>query len=585
MTTTIERLPHIAPTTPARSGRHFDPILTGLAPAAWGLTYIVTTELLPPDRPLFAATLRALPAGLVLAAMARHRPTGSWWWKAGVLGVLNIGAFFVLLFIAAYRLPGGVAATLGSIQPLIAAGLATLVLGERFRRTTALAGVLGITGVGLLVLRSGAALDTVGIAAGLAGAAAMATGVVLTKYWGRPVPLAAFTGWQLIAGGLLLAPIALAVEGPPPPLTGQNLIGFTWLATGGAAISYLLWFRGVARLPVAHVSLLGLISPVVATTAGLVVLGQTLTPAQLLGAALVLSAIWIGQRPTTAPPGRPTITPTTNNKGETVMKTQRHPHHAERTDTSSAPRSRLATARTAGILYMVIIVCGLFAEIGVRSRLIESGDPAATAQNIIDAPMLFRAGLAADIIMFLADVAIAVVLYQLLRPLSRTLAMLAAAFRMTQTAVIGLNLLNMLQAVRILDDVDYLGSFGTDQTDTLALLYLEAHKYGYILGLAFFGVSTIIIGYLALSSRMIPRPLALLLVLAGTGYLVDTFSFFLIPGYDGSASPIVLAPALIAEIWFALWLLTRGQRLDQLAQHVPTAPARARGGELIRATA
>jgi hypothetical protein len=264
------------------------------------------------------------------------------------------------------------------------------------------------------------------------------------------------------------------------------------------------------------------------------------------------------------------------------MTTQHHPDHAQRTDT--APRSRLATARTAGILYVIIIACGLFAEIGVRSRLIESGDPAATARNIIDSPMLFRAGLGADIVMFLADVAIAVVLYQVLRPLNRTLAMLAAAFRMTQTAVIGLNLLNMLQAVRVLDDADYLDSFGTDRTDALALLYLDAHRYGYILGLAFFGVSTIIIGYLALSSRQMPRPLGVLLVLAGTGYLVDTFSFFLIPGYDGSASPIVLAPALVAEVWFAVWLLTRGRRLDQLAEHGTTAPA-PRVRELIGATA
>ena len=107
-----------------------------------------------------------------------------------------------------------------------------------------------------------------------------------------------------------------------------------------------------------------------------------------------------------------------------------------------------ATARTAGVLYVIIIACGLFAEIGVRSRLIEAGDPAATARNIIDSPLLFRFGIAADIVMFIADVAIAIVLYQLLRPLGRTLSLLAAAFRITQTAIIGLNLLNMFQAAR-----------------------------------------------------------------------------------------------------------------------------------------
>lgn len=298
MTATIQRHDSIERTTATTTPGRLDPIITGLAPAAWGLTYIVTTDLLPPGRPLLAATLRALPAGLALAAITRRRPTGSWWWKAAVLGVLNIGAFFVLLFVAAYRLPGGVAATLGSIQPLVAAGLATAFLGERLRRSTVVAGMLGVVGVGLLVLRSGAAVDTVGVLAGLAGALSMASGVVLTKHWGRPVPLAAFTSWQLIAGGALLAPIALVVEGAPPSLTGQNLIGFTWLATGGAAASYLIWFRGVARLPVAQVSLLGLISPIVATVAGLLVLHQTLTPAQLLGAALILTAISVGQRAT-----------------------------------------------------------------------------------------------------------------------------------------------------------------------------------------------------------------------------------------------------------------------------------------------
>jgi hypothetical protein len=253
------------------------------------------------------------------------------------------------------------------------------------------------------------------------------------------------------------------------------------------------------------------------------------------------------------------------------MTTQTRTHHQDQA--SSTTRSALfSSARTAGVLYLIIIICGLFAEVGVRSQLIEPGDPAATAQNIIGSPMLFRAGLAADVVMFTADVALAIVLYQLFKPLNRTLSMLAAAFRITQTAVIGLNLLNMFQAVRIVDDADYLNVFADGQADALALLYLDAHKYGYLLGLAFFGASTLVIGYLALASRQMPRPLGVLLGLAGAGYLVDTFSFLLIPGYDGSASPIVLAPALIAEVWFALWLLTKGDRLEHLPRIESTPP-------------
>lgn len=271
-------------------------LTTALAPAAWGTTYLTTTELLPPGRPLLAGALRALPAGLALAAATKRRPVGNWWAKALVLGTLNIGGFFALLFVAAYRLPGGVAATLGAVQPLIAAGLAAIFLGERIRHNVVMAGVLGLVGVGLLVLRAGAQLDVGGVAAGLAGATSMATGVVLTKRWGRPVPLLTFTAWQLVAGGLVLLPLALAVEGLPPELTGTNLLGYVWLATAGTGVAYVLWFRGIDRLPVSQVSLLALLSPLVATTAGWLVADERLTSAQIAGAILVLVAMWLGQR-------------------------------------------------------------------------------------------------------------------------------------------------------------------------------------------------------------------------------------------------------------------------------------------------
>ncbi len=281
---------------PARAGLAVVAV-TALAPLAWGTTYVVTTELLPPGRPLLAGTLRALPAGLALVAVTRQRPVGAWWAKAAVLGTLNIGGFFALLFVAAYRLPGGVAATLGAVQPLIAAGLAAVLLRERLRPEVILAGLLGVLGVALLVLRAGAHLDGPGVLAGLAGAASMATGVVLTKRWRRPVPLLAFTAWQLVAGGLVLAPLALALEGLPPTLSRGSLAGYLWLGSVGTAVAYSLWFRGIERLPVARVSLLGLLSPVVATTAGWLVLDQTLTPVQAAGATLVLGALRLGQRP------------------------------------------------------------------------------------------------------------------------------------------------------------------------------------------------------------------------------------------------------------------------------------------------
>ena len=271
-------------------------LTTAAAPMLWGSTYLVTTELLPADRPLLTGTLRALPAGIALALVTRRRPAGVWWGRSLVLGTFNIGGFFALLFVAAYRLPGGVAATLGAIQPLIAAGLAVVVLGQPMRVRTSIAGALGVVGVSLLVLRGDAGLDPVGIVAGFAGATSMAAGVVLTKRWQPPVPLLAFTSWQLIAGGLVLAPIALVVEGPPPHLTTSNLLGYAWLASAGTALAYSLWFRGIARLPVARVSILGLLSPVVATLLGWVALDQALTAWQLLGASVVLFAVVLGQR-------------------------------------------------------------------------------------------------------------------------------------------------------------------------------------------------------------------------------------------------------------------------------------------------
>jgi probable blue pigment (indigoidine) exporter len=270
-------------------------LVTALTPMTWGTTYAVTTEFLPPGRPLLAGALRALPAGLLLLALTRRRPSGSWWWRSAVLGALNIGVFFALLFVAAYRLPGGMAAVLGAAQPLVVAGLTVLLLSERVSLRTVLAAVLGAGGVTLAVLTATARLDAVGLAAGLAGTASMAFGVVLTKRWGRPdASLLTTTGWQLTAGGLLLVPLALGVEGLPGAVTGVNVAGYAYLSLVGTLLAYTIWFWGLERLPAAQVSLLGLLSPLVATVIGWAALGQRLTAVQVLGMLIAFSAVLVG---------------------------------------------------------------------------------------------------------------------------------------------------------------------------------------------------------------------------------------------------------------------------------------------------
>ncbi|ALG07827.1 EamA family transporter [Kibdelosporangium phytohabitans] len=270
-------------------------LVTALAPMIWGTTYYVTTELLPPDRPLLAGLLRALPAGLLLVAVTRRLPAGDWWWRALVLGTLNIGAFFPLLFLAAYRLPGGVAATVGAIQPLIVVGLSAAVLNDRLTVRKALAGVAGVFGVALLVLRANAQLDALGVGAALAGAFVMGTGVVLSKRWVSSAPLLAITGWQLVAGGLLLLPVTLVFEGLPATVTGENLLGYAYLSIIGAAVAYALWFRGIRALTAVNVTFLSLLSPVVATLVGWLALDQNLSAAQLVGAAIVLASLIAAQ--------------------------------------------------------------------------------------------------------------------------------------------------------------------------------------------------------------------------------------------------------------------------------------------------
>ncbi|MGY9050201.1 MAG: EamA family transporter, partial [Rhodobacterales bacterium] len=198
---------------------------------------------------------------------------------------------------AAYRLPGGVAATLGAIQPLLVLFLARIALGTPLTARGLIAAMAGIFGVALLVLGPGAALDGPGLVAALVGAVSMACGVVLTRKWQPPVAALTFTAWQLTAGGLLLLPVALWVEPPLPALNVLNIAGFVWLCLIGGAYTYFVWFRGIERLGPAGVTAFGFLSPLTAVLLGWLILGENLSPAQLSGAAIVVVCVWLGSRP------------------------------------------------------------------------------------------------------------------------------------------------------------------------------------------------------------------------------------------------------------------------------------------------
>lgn len=224
--------------------------------------------------------------------------------------------------------------------------------------------------------------------------------------------------------------------------------------------------------------------------------------------------------------------------------------------------SPLVCARVAGLLYLVIIVLGLFSELFVRSSLIVPGDAAATASNIMAAEGLFRAGFLTDSIMFLSDVALAVLLFVLLKPVNKILALMALGFRLTQTAAIALNLLNYYAALLLLKGAGYSSAFDSAQLDSLASLLLDLHSHGYDLGLILFGVHCLFLGYLIAQSLYLPKALGYLVMAAGVTYLIGSYTRFLCPELIEAVSPIYLV-AIVSELSLCLWLLIKGINLER----------------------
>lgn len=306
-------------------------LLTALGPASWGSTYLVTSEFLPEGLPFTAAVIRCLPAGLILITLSHLLskgpasktgnaqvipargllPTKEQWPRLLLLSALNIGCFQAMLFVAAYRLPGGLAAVIGAVQPLILLLMIWALQKQPPGKIALIACITAIVGMALLILSptegevSGEQVswDLIGIGAASLGALSMALGVYYSRYGQRSnqnnqktpnsteLPLIALTGWQLALGGLMLLPLALILEPALPALSTENLLGYSYLSLFGTLIAYLLWFQGIQKLPAVMVSTLGLLSPLTAVALGWVFLDQAIEGWALAGLVLVVLSI------------------------------------------------------------------------------------------------------------------------------------------------------------------------------------------------------------------------------------------------------------------------------------------------------
>jgi hypothetical protein len=227
-------------------------------------------------------------------------------------------------------------------------------------------------------------------------------------------------------------------------------------------------------------------------------------------------------------------------------------------------------ARIAGALYLIVIVTAGFAEIFVRGRLLARGDAAATAANILAHEFLYRLGGAADLINLACDTALALLFYELLKPVSRSLSLLAAFFRLMHAAILAVSTLGHFAPLIFLGGAHDLNVFSAEQLQELALVSLRLHGQGYHITLMFFGFSSLLLGYLICRSLFLPRILGVLLAVAGSCYLIISFANFIAPAFRARIS-LILLPSGMAELSLMLWLLVMGVNAQRWQQQASAA--------------
>lgn len=222
---------------------------------------------------------------------------------------------------------------------------------------------------------------------------------------------------------------------------------------------------------------------------------------------------------------------------------------------SRRDESPIAVARVVGTLYAIVTLTALFAEMGVRGRLLALSDPDRTLANITTHETRYRLGAGADLTAFLCDVAIAALLFRLLRPVSRSLSLMGAFFRLAHASIAGLNTLNFVAPLILLGGGVAVTSSNGRQLGDQVVASLRLHGVGYNIALLFFGAHCVVCGYLIVRSTFLPKSLGALLALAGLCYLINSYSAIVAPEFKRAIYPYILIPAGIGEWSLMLWLL------------------------------
>ena len=219
-------------------------------------------------------------------------------------------------------------------------------------------------------------------------------------------------------------------------------------------------------------------------------------------------------------------------------------------------------ARIGGLFYLIIIAAGIYGEIIVRSRLIVEEDVAATAHAIMAHQLLWRSGIAADLVMHICDIPLMVIFYVLLKPVAKNLALVALLFNAVQTAVLVANKMNLVYALFPISSTSGLHAFTSEQLYALTNFAIHLHTYGFSVGLLFFGCACIVLGYLIRKSVYLPWLLGILMQIAGVCYLANSFLTIMNPVLADKLVPLILLPPVIAELSLCLWLIFKGVKSD-----------------------